>query len=663
MDKLLSPLWGAMLVGVVVSVLAVSCEMSSGLLTESERSSLYALTVTSDQGSSLTDGAVLAPGASLGMSVVRRSGASALSALDVSLLALDGTSVASVRFLAGTADAAKLKSVATTSLKKVTRVEGELGGLSIPAGQAFGPYRLRVSAIGSDGGILQESTISVFVGDEAPVIDSVSVYPPSIEPGASALLSLSASWKTLVSGGVASTGGVARDPWIRWSRNGSSFAAGFLSAGLGKAVWTAPRSEGAYSVRVEVFPFAPSANGDFTFKAAATQNIRVMVMNPAGGSGDDFGDPSAFYSLLRLDGSLADSGTRARSAQPEVSGTPSLEAYPGGFGYRFGPSAGVKVTGLMPPGSAGKLGPFAVLVRVSPDQGASGSLVRFASADSSYGLNIGLDGGRPYVETRDGGAPRRSTAAAPVPRGAFTLEAALRPEGGSLSVSWRAEGERIDSPSIPLPSAPPPGSAFLGGAEALQGVYDGFGMMVPGAYASYPSPAFRLASRRAWKGDLILAEGFEDGVLPQSAVVSGQVSLGPRGLTLGDAAALRLSPSFVLGPGFAFEAGIEGDPSSLAVDFLGDSGAPAFSVRGSGEVLDPAGRSLAVLPASGGNLSFSVEAREGSLRFVGRDGKSVCAVPGGKARYAISLARRGGVGTPVVYRVLARSAATAAAGR
>jgi hypothetical protein len=74
-----------------------------------------------------------------------------------------------------------------------------------------------------------------------------------------------------------------------------------------------------------------------------------MVIAASGGSGNDFADPLSFYSLLRLDGSFDDSGTRPRGAQPEAFGSPSLDIYPGGFGYRFGAKAGVTVPGLMPP--------------------------------------------------------------------------------------------------------------------------------------------------------------------------------------------------------------------------------------------------------------------------------------------------------------------------
>jgi hypothetical protein len=641
---------GMLILGAAVSALAVSCEMSTGLLSESERSSLYTLTLASKSISSIANGAVLAPGAELDVSVVRRSGASALAVLDCSLLNLDGSSASALRFVSATVDSSKAKPAGSASSTKVSRVEGKLQGFSIPSDQVPGAYKLSVAAVGSEGTVLQQETISIFVGSAAPAIDSA----PAVEPGAPALLGLSVSWTSLASsaeGGAQSSD--VRDPWIRWSRNGSTFAEGLQSAGFAKTVWTSPRAEGAYSIRAEVFPAAPSEGGSYSFKAVASQDLRVMVIDPVGESGDDFADALAFHSLLKFDGGFDDSGTRLRTEQPAPTGAPALDAYPGGFGYRFGPSAGVSVPGLMPPSTSGKLGAFAVLVRLAPD-GGQGNLVRFASPDSSYVLSLGLDGGKPYVESRIGGSSRRSLASSSVPSGPISLEAILKPEGDSLTVSWRADGERIDAPSIPLPPAPPAGSATLGGADSLPGVYDGFGLMLPGAISSYPSPTFRLASRRRWKSSLILAEGFEDGVLPPSSSASGSTSMTSRGLVLKDGGSITLAPQFSPGAGIAIEVGIEGDRGSCLVDFLDSDGKRVFSIRGTGEVLDASGAVLGAIPLSGSKIDFSIEQRDGKTRVVGNGGAPAYVVSGFAGRYSLSFRQAGGVSQAIVYRALVR---------
>jgi hypothetical protein len=644
-------LWGALLLGIAASALALSCEMSTGLLTSSERSSLYTFNIASSSIPAVGDGAVLAPGSLLDVSVTRRSGASALAVLDLSLNKADGTSASALRFVSGSVDSSKAKPT-EASLKRVSRVEGKLEGFAIPFDQAPGLYSLQVAVSGAEGTVLQQETVSLFVYAAAPVIESVSVYPPAVEPGGPALLGLSVSWKQL-GDDAAQTG----DPWIRWSRNGTAFAEGPLSGGFAKAVWTAPRSEGAYSVRVEVFPSAPAKGESYAFKSAASQDIRVMVIGAAGVSGNDFSDPLAFYSLLKLDGSFEDSGTRPRTEEPRSFGAPSLDIFPAGFGYRFDSASGVSVPGLMPPVVSGKLASFAVLVRLAPDSG-DGSIVRFVSEDSSYALSLGLEGGKPYVESRDSGAVRRSLAPTAIPSGPLTLEAILKPEGDALTVSWRVEGERVDAPSIPLPTAPSAGSARLGGEGSLAGVYDGFGMMRPGA-SSYPSPAFRLAARRQWKSALLIAESFEDGVLPDGSKTSGSVVLSSRGLALkGSGSSIDLAPAFAPGSGLAVEVGLTGDLKSFLVDFKDSSGKRALAVRGSGEVIDPDGEALGSLPARDASLAFSIEQRDGKLCAVGRGGSPVYLLPGPVGRYTLSLARDGGDAQTIVDRVLVRSSSS-----
>jgi hypothetical protein len=664
--------WGVLILCLAISALATSCEMSSGgLLTESERSSLYTLAIASQSAPAINDGSVLYPGTQVDVSVTKRSGASAPAALDFALQRLDGSSAAVMRFLSTSVDTSKVKSTTDVPLKNVSHVDGKLEGFSIPSDQASGLYQLAISVMGTDGSILQQETVTVFVGDAKPVIDSVSVYPPAVEPGAAVLLGLTVSWVALASpDGSEAPAKAAGDPWIRWSRNGSAFAEGLQSAGFAKAVWTAPRAEGAYAVRAEVFPAAPTKGANFSFKADASQDLRVMVIGAAGGAaggtagdgGNDFADPLAFYSLLKLDGSFDDSGTRPRSAQPAPFGSPALDTYPGGFGYRFGPASGLSVPGLMPPAVSGKLASFAVLVRLDPDQGA-GYIVRFASADSSYVLALGIDDGRPYVESQASGRTQRSLASSSIPRGPLTLEAVLRPEGDSLSITWHAEGERIDAPSLSLPSAPPAGSATLGGAGSLPGVYDGFGLMVPGASSSYPSPTFRLASRRQWKSSLIIAEGFEDGTPPPSSSTAGSATFTPRGLLLKGSASIVLSPAFSLGSGLAIEVGTEGDRGSFLIDFLNGDGKRAFAVRGTGEILDASGKVLDSLSASGASIIFTLEQRDGGLLVIGSGGTPACAIPGSARRFTLSLEEESEASQTLVNRVLVRSSASQATGR
>jgi hypothetical protein len=405
---------------------------------------------------------------------------------------------------------------------------------------------------------------------------------------------------------------------------------------------------------VEVFPGAPATGGSYSFTSSESQELKVMVIAPAGGSGNDFADPMAFYSLLKLDGSFDDSGTRPRANQPVGFGSPVLDTYASGFGYRFGPTSGVRIPGLMPPSSSGKLDAFSVLLRLDSEQN-DGALVRFASDDGGYSLVLGIRDSRPYVESLAGGKAQRSIASSVIPRFPLTLEAVLKPEGDTLSISWRAEGEEIDAPPIALPPAPPEGSAQLGGPSSLPGVYDGFGLI-----AGSSSPAYRLAARRKWRSSLVIAESFDDGAMPPQSVATGEVSASSGALSLEPDGSLALGPSFGIASPLVIEADIAGDISSCALVLASASRGRLFSVSGTGEVANASGKAAGSIPADGGRISFQLELKDGTAYLRGADGSDPIAVPAAAKRFSLSLERRGGSGQASFERVLVRTTATSA---
>jgi hypothetical protein len=387
--------------------------------------------------------------------------------------------------------------------------------------------------------------------------------------------------------------------------------------GLDKVVWTAPQAEGAYSLTVEVFPSAPQAGASFAFKSPVYQDLKIMVIAVPGGSGYDFADPLAFYSMLKMKGGFDDLGTRPRGQQPESFGSPKIDTYSEGFGYRFGTSSGVRIPGLMPPsGASGSIGAFSTLVRVDSTQ-TDGVLERFSSTDGSYSLVIGLDALKPYAEFQIGGVVQRSTAYATISSFPLTLEAIFVPDGTMLDIRWVAEGERLASPSLPLPSAPPDGSAQLGGPESLAGVYDGFGLMVGSA-----APSYRLASKRAWKNTLVLAEAFEDAAVPPGSSVKGPISLDFGFLELGPGSSLALPPSFGFASPLVVEADMAGDYGTCSLVFSTVAGDRVFSIGATGEVADASGKRIGALPAADGRLALTLELKGDSLYLRSEGGSS-----------------------------------------
>jgi hypothetical protein len=636
---------------IAVSALALSCGVSASFLSDSERSSLYTVVLNSSDGKAIADGASLEPGSAIVAGISKLSGASDPSALEITLAAADAGITAGLRVQTADfkpADKGKL-TVGDSAAATVDRVAGTLPALAVPGSVRPDTYTIAARVLGADGAVLQSSRTVVFIGLPRPAIEALTSFPPAVEPGAPVLLSLSVSRVNPAGEGGSDAAGATMDPWIAWSFEGKVFAEGLLSSGLDETVWRAPGFAGAYSVSAQVYPAAPPGGRKFSFRSSAAQDLRVMAIASPGGSGDDFADSLSFLCLLRLDGDFSDSGTRPRGAQPAAFGSPRLDVYSSGFGYRLDASAGIRVPGLMPPASDDRLLPFSILVRLDPYQG-DGALTRFESDDGTYSLVIGLKDWKPYVEFSFDGKILQSTGASAVPRAPMTLEAVFRPEGERLAIEWRAEGERIESPSVPLPPAPPVGGAAIGGPLSLPGVYDGLGLS-----SGPPSPAFRLASRRKWKASIILAEGFEDGRLPRLSVASGAASVVSGSLALGPGASLALDPGIDPAAGAVLEASMSGDRASARLDFAFPSGERAFSVTGEGEVLGPDGARLGVVEARSGRLSIGLSASEGAC-IVSSGQADPVAVPGQIAELSLSIRREGGIGALSIESVLARRA-------
>ncbi len=234
----------------------------------------------------------------------------------------------------------------------------------------------------------------------------------------------------------------------------------------------------------------------------------------------------------------------------------------------------------------------------------------------------------------------------------MTIAARLRPDGDKLDITWSAEGERLQAPSLPLPPAPPNGGATLGGPGSVKGVYDGFGLMI----ASSP-PLYRLAERRAWKASLVLAEGFEDGALPPLSTAVGEVSAASGQLVLQPGASLTLAPDFSVSSSVVVEVDVEGDQAAAFLVFTDRENVPVFSISGTGNVVDPTGARFGSIDAAGGHIAFSLELKSGSLYMRGAGGKASFLVSSSVKRLVISLAClniKGG-GDTVFDKVLVRS--------
>ncbi len=138
---------GAFSLTIAASALALSCGVSSGFLSDSERNSLYTLTMNAPDGSTLSEGDSILPGTGVSVIVDKKSGVGNPAALDFTLMGLDGSSAAAFHLATPSARALTVDGSQPTALpavspsQTVARIDGKLDGFVIPAGLSPGAYK------------------------------------------------------------------------------------------------------------------------------------------------------------------------------------------------------------------------------------------------------------------------------------------------------------------------------------------------------------------------------------------------------------------------------------------------------------------------------------------------------------------------------------------
>ena len=131
---------------------------------------------------------------------------------------------------------------------------------SLPSGQ----YRMDV-VIYSSGEVAQKKTSNFFVATGSWRIAGIKSYPPVIGSSGKVLLKADLQYPD------------GTDPWLRWSYKGKVIQKGLLSKGLGKILWTVPADEGVYTIMLEMFTAAPSADSDYSFPSSISLSTDVYV--------------------------------------------------------------------------------------------------------------------------------------------------------------------------------------------------------------------------------------------------------------------------------------------------------------------------------------------------------------------------------------------------
>jgi hypothetical protein len=623
------------------------CDTSSALFSEDEKSSIYTLSFTvADTSGTKLSGAEVKAGESIKVSVASMRGAAEAGRLSLSLESADGGALSSLDYVVG----AVSRTAAGGKELSVAQLSGSLPSFPLPSTLEPGSYRLVAQLSSAGGAALARSETVFFVAEEGFGLDSLSLYPPTSAPGQAVLLSASTRRRS----GSAS----GKTAWLRWSSEGKVFAEGLLSDGFDKVVWRAPSLAGAYSLSVELYPSKPPELSSLP-ASPWSRAISAVVAASATASADEYADPSRLVSHFAFEGDFSDSGTRAQTEKPQRFGLPALEAYPGGFGYRFDGNSGLTAPGALP-----KSSDFTLLARLYAE-GDSGDILRFASADGVSILSVGIKDRVPYAEARSPeGLVSRSSPKAELPEGLVNLALSFAARGDAHELVWSIEGERFSSPPLPRLSFPADAKCVLGGSQALQGVYDEIAISDDGQ-AGLP-PLYAAASLRKYGAELYIASGFETSSLPAGAVASGKVSFEPRSLgldpgvrlsfpaVLPTARALRVELDFA-----AKQAGALALELSSQASLGGDKGEALILVEGGGAIRGRDGSLLGLLsPEKKGLLAFTLKAYEGGFELGSSGGLVVARIPapGSSARLLLSIVNKGSSEPVALSRLLVRAA-------
>ena len=488
----------------------------------------------------------------------------------------------------------------------------EQSPISLPASLAAGQYRLDL-VLYSGGEVVQKKSVAIFVAPDGWKIDGIRSFPPVITSSSTVMLKAELE--------------IPQDanPYLRWTWKGKVIQKGTLSAGLGQVLWDVPGEGGVYTITLELFPSAPAAGTDFAFTSSVSLSTDIIVSGQARTRGR-LGPAADFLSLLRLQGSLADSGAGAKKLGKTAAaavGSPELVSLENVFGYRLDGSNGIRIPWLALPSDGGTLRPFTISLGVSfDDLAGAGSVVTAAARDGGFSLVIAVNpqtlapearitsAGAPPIVVSWGGPPL-----SPKERVLLSFSAAPQPAG--LSTQWFLDGTQVSSLLVraSVVGVRQEGSITIGGEHGFSGLVDEFGV-----YATDPAgrpatdPALYSRAQAALYGSrLVFADGFDGIALYNGFAVEGGGQLAAGSVDLAPGARLVLP---VLKTG---------DAVTVSAALSASSGKSVSLVVQAESASQPA----VVVPMTAGvsGLSFRVAADGRSLSVSSAEGEKSVAIP------------------------------------
>ncbi len=397
-----------------------------------------------------------------------------------------------------------------------------------------GLYEIEFILYGPDT-VLVERRLLFFYIEGVYAIQGVEASLPVIFPGAKVLL-------------IANVEAPENsDPYIRWKQNQVVLANGSLKDGLDRIYWSAPEEEGIYSLTVELFPVLPPSDTDYDFISSTLMDMELYVSSSAK-SDNDLAPQESYFSLLHLNGTLADTGmfipnNEKGRIDAEEQGILEPVAREGNLGYRIANSSGFLIPRFILPVEDGRLQPFSLslgLILESLNENAR--LIRIVSevsGENDFSLELYLD--EENGEFAPAALMNLHSLEIQIPSGISHLDTGKRylltlslvpaVDAQSFELVWHLDGieyKRLPF-DIPLDGFSTDGTTRIGGEGGFNGILDELGVYYRNSEGEPSSDTNLFFSRMKQKYGvrLVYANGFDGGRFdPENHVtIEGEASV------------------------------------------------------------------------------------------------------------------------------------------
>jgi len=417
---------------------------------------------------------------------------------------------------------------------------------------ATGYYEIEFILYGGES-VLTEKRIPFFYAADRYGIWGVEASLPVIYPAAKVLLKANLALPE------------DADPYIRWIQDKAVLASGTLAEGLDQIYWLAPEEEGVYSLTVELFPVPPPEEMEFRLNSSIYMDTELYVSSNVK-SENDLMPRDSYYSLLHMNGTLADIGACAGDSEKGLADAQEIGllepvAREGNLGFLITNSAGFLIPRFILPLEDGYLAPFSLSMGITLESLDAGlRFLRAASGEQAFALTLFLNedlapaallaAGLEELLIPSGMAPLSTDV-----RYLFTVSLRPQAEEGFYELIWYVDGREknrlvFELPMDPLPAA---GETRVGGSGGFNGFLDELAVYYrdgddrPTADRSI----FQTVMRQRWGGGLIYAAGFDGDEIPAAEATETAALVETQGPVRAEAGVLTLEPGSRLSVAFA----------------------------------------------------------------------------------------------------------------